>query len=167
MEDSGRDVSFENWLRAVSQVKRQGTKCKEFSLLCDRYPRSAGSSYNQRVYKELAALETVLLQRSIRQYQKDLHEGLRDGEEEAVHYAWIRWKKQLKDLLFFQRNRDYPGEIREKMTGEIARNVEDFQKNLLKVMKRSMKLEPGPFLEEVYRSIQKKSFRSLVEPETD
>ncbi len=84
-----------------------------------------------------------------------------------MHYAWVRWKKQIRDLLFFQRNRDFPGEIRDKMTGEIARNVEDFQKNLLKVMKRSMKLEPGPFLEEVYRSIQKKSFRSLVDPGRD
>lgn len=131
-----REVSYTEWLTLVKGVKEKGQNSNEFFELQNCYPHRSGDSYKQMLQCELAKLETVLIEKAIRNFERSIARSMNENDLEIAQNAICSLKKNVRGSMFFLSNGNYSEDIRINLLSELKKNLLLFQAEITRFLRK-------------------------------
>ena len=164
MDRKYKEISYEEWLKIIKNVKDNGLKDESYDVLINNYPRKLDVRSIGQLLNQIAELEIFLLKSAFKKFEKCLNEAIYENDMEFIEISVARFIRDLSRCLFFNYMDCITNENKMNLQNDICLNVSRFQKDIEYFLKKSSIDDGGYFIQDILYVLQKRNIaRDILE----
>lgn len=155
-------MPWAEWLELIHLVEKKGVSCEEWNAFAQAEPEDLGAGSDHLIEKELAKLETALLEKCIKKLQSSMNQSLEEGDLFFLEKGIRDFKREVAACFFFQRLEGYPLTVKKSMGEQITKILYGFLDEFMGYVKKIDENGTNDFLEDVIYLCRKAKLKNYV-----
>ena len=156
------EIPWTQWITLSKAVEKKGIRCPEWETFSGSIPQIFAAEGELLLERELARLETVLLQKSIRRLQDSFRLCMEDGDLSVLERGIRDFKREIAACFYFNQLEGFPARVKKDIGSQVLETLQGFVGEFMGYVRKMDENGTNDFLDEVTYLCQKAKLKKYV-----
>lgn len=152
-------VNYSQWASCFEKFEPSTMPDDDFESIVSQGLCPEYKGIRQYIHPRIESVVNTIINTAISELKRDLNKFMLGGEISGMHIVFVRFSKRINKAMFFLKLQFLDQEFKTSLKNEVIKQVDEFWKNMLNVLKKNVGENNILFEEELFLIKRIKLFR--------